>query len=85
MPLIPALMRQRQADFCECEANLIYIVSFRISRDPGIHSESLSQKEKKKKTENKTIRTTKNKKEGRKKGSSVLSQHSILTLCNTDV
>jgi hypothetical protein len=30
--LIPALKRQRQADLCEFEASLIYIVSYRPSR-----------------------------------------------------
>ena len=31
MPLIPALRRQRQEDFCEFKANLVYKVSSRIS------------------------------------------------------
>jgi hypothetical protein len=32
MPLIPACRRQRQADFCELEASLLYIASFRPDR-----------------------------------------------------
>lgn len=39
-PLKPALKRQRQVNFCEFEANLVYIVSFR----PGLHTETLSRK-----------------------------------------
>ena len=31
-PLIPALRRQRQSDFCEFEASLVYIISFRTAR-----------------------------------------------------
>lgn len=30
--LIPALRRQRQADLCESEANVVYIVSSRLVR-----------------------------------------------------
>ena len=32
IPLIPALMRQRQVDLCEIEAGLVYKVSFRTAR-----------------------------------------------------
>ena len=32
MPLISALRRHRQADFCEFEDSLVYRVSFRIAR-----------------------------------------------------
>ena len=31
-PLLPALGRQKQEDFCEFEANLTYIVSSRTAR-----------------------------------------------------
>jgi hypothetical protein len=33
MPLIPALQRQRQENFCELEAGLVYTVSSRTARD----------------------------------------------------
>jgi hypothetical protein len=39
--LTPALRRQRQADVCEFEASLVYIVSFRTSQ---WYEETLSQK-----------------------------------------
>jgi hypothetical protein len=32
LPLIPAFRRQRQADLCESEANLVYRVSSRTTR-----------------------------------------------------
>jgi hypothetical protein len=32
MPLIPALIRQRQADLCEFEASLLYRLSSRMTR-----------------------------------------------------
>lgn len=32
MPLIPALEKQKQADFCELEANLVFIESSRTVR-----------------------------------------------------
>lgn len=32
MPLIPALWRQRQAEFCEFKPSLVYNVSFRIAK-----------------------------------------------------
>jgi hypothetical protein len=32
MPLIPTLRRQRQEDFCEFKASLVYRVSSRIAR-----------------------------------------------------
>jgi hypothetical protein len=51
MPLIPALWRQRQADFCVLEASLVYRVSSRtaraIQRNPV--SKKKKQKQKKKK------------------------------------
>lgn len=30
--MIPALRKQRQADFCESEASLVYVASFRTAR-----------------------------------------------------
>jgi hypothetical protein len=33
MPLIPALRRQKQADFCELEASMVYKVNSRRIRD----------------------------------------------------
>jgi hypothetical protein len=47
MPLTLAFWRQRQADICEFEASLFYRSS---SGQPGLHRETLSQKEKNKKT-----------------------------------
>jgi hypothetical protein len=46
MPLILAFLMQRQEYLCEFKANLVYNMS---SRQPGLHSETLSQKGKKKK------------------------------------
>jgi hypothetical protein len=52
MPLIPALGRQRQADF-ELEASLVYKVSSRtaraIQRNPVSKSQKMKKNEKKKK------------------------------------
>jgi hypothetical protein len=39
MPLIPALGRQRQINFCEAEVSLVYIASSRLAR--ALHSETL--------------------------------------------
>ena len=44
MPLVPTLGRQRQADRCEFEASLVYIVS---TGKPELNSETLSQENKK--------------------------------------
>ena len=41
LPVILALERQRQADFCEFKASLVYRVSSRIAK---AHRETLSQK-----------------------------------------
>ena len=43
-----AFGKQRQADFCEFKANLVYIVSSRLL---GVHSESLSQGERERERE----------------------------------
>ena len=32
MPLIPALRRQRQVDFCEFKASLVYRASFKTAK-----------------------------------------------------
>jgi hypothetical protein len=42
MPLIPAPGRQKQVGLCELKASLVYIVSSRL---PGLHRETLSQKQ----------------------------------------
>lgn len=42
MPLIPTFERQRQEDFCDYEASLVY-----IERVPGLHNEILSQNKQK--------------------------------------
>jgi hypothetical protein len=44
MVLVPALGRQRQMDVCEFDASLFY----RVSLQPGLHRETLSQKPKNK-------------------------------------
>jgi hypothetical protein len=52
MPLIPALGRQRQADFSEFKASLIYKVSSRtakaIQRNPVSKNNNNNKKERKK-------------------------------------
>lgn len=52
-PLISALRRQRQADYCDLKADLIYMVS---KSRPGLRSETLSEKQTNAKT--KTPKTT---------------------------
>jgi hypothetical protein len=52
MPFIPALGTQKQADVCRFEAILVYTVSSRTTRD-CIIIETLSFKNKQKKTKNK--------------------------------
>ena len=42
-PLIPALRKQRQTDFCDFEASLVY----RVPGQPELHRETLSRKTKK--------------------------------------
>jgi hypothetical protein len=46
MPLIPALRKQRQSDFCEFKDSLVYNVR---PGQAGLHRETLSQKKKNKK------------------------------------
>ena len=46
MPLIPALRRQRQEELGEFEISLVYIVP----GQPGLHSKTLSQTNKRKTT-----------------------------------
>ena len=57
--MIPALLRQRQADLCEFEANLVYRVSSRTAR-------TLSQRNPVSKKQNKNKQTTKKKKRRKK-------------------
>jgi hypothetical protein len=61
--LIPALGRHRQANFCEFEVNLLYIVSTRTAR-PEIETLSLKTLKKKqnKQQQQKTSRESTNKK-----------------------
>jgi len=47
MPLMPALTGQRQAELCECEASLVYIVNFRLVR--ATQRNLVSKKKKKRK------------------------------------
>jgi hypothetical protein len=54
VPLIPALERQRQADFCEFEAKLIYRVSSRTTRttqrNPVLKNQGKRKRRKQKKS-----------------------------------
>ena len=54
MPLIPVFGSQRQVDFCEFKANLVY----KVPGQPGLHRETLSKKNKNK---NKNKKTKQNK------------------------
>jgi hypothetical protein len=47
MPLIPAFRRQRQAELCESEANLIYRVNSRTAGATQRNSVSKRQRQKK--------------------------------------
>lgn len=56
MPLIPALVRLRQADLCELEATLAYIVSARTARTierPCLKKHNATSIKEKKKATNK--------------------------------
>jgi hypothetical protein len=46
MPLIPAFMRQRQADFCKFEASLVYRPSSRPARATQRNPVSKNKKQK---------------------------------------
>ncbi|EGW10060.1 hypothetical protein I79_022579 [Cricetulus griseus] len=51
MPLIPALGRQRQADFCEFEASLVSRASARIGSKATQRNPVLKKPKKEKKTD----------------------------------